>query len=268
MVFGGGGPQHATNKTDIVDLNAASPHYVVGPDMAHARGLHNCVILPDRTVLVSGGGYRGETRADAVHQAELYDPATNAFRSAGTQLVSRLYHSIALLLPDGRVITAGSNPDRGDDELRLELYHPPYLFRGPRPFIQDVPQEWVYGSEVAIHTPQASEIKWAHLIRPMAVTHSDDTSQRLIDLPIRERDACHLHVAVTENPNLAPPGWYLLFLCDKAGIPSVARWIHLDRRPIVPKMVFDHKVPHMKMKKQHDHKPGFPIPGFPATHHE
>jgi len=268
MVFGGGGPQHATNKTDIVDLNAASPHYVAGPDMAHARGLHNCVILPDRTVLVSGGGYRGETRADAVHQAELYDPATNAFRSAGNQLVSRLYHSIALLLPDGRVITAGSNPDRGDDELRLELYHPPYLFHGPRPFIQDVPREWIYGNEVAIHTPQASEIKWAHLIRPMAVTHSDDTSQRLIDLPIRERDACHLHVAVTENPNLAPPGWYLLFLCDNAGIPSVARWIHLDRRPIVPKMILDQKVPHMKMKKQHDHKPGFPIPGFPATHHE
>jgi plastocyanin len=268
MVFGGGGPQHATNKTDIVDLNAASPHYVVGPDMAHARGLHNCVILPDRTVLVSGGGYRGETRADAVHQAELYDPAINAFRSAGTQLVSRLYHSIALLLQDGRVITAGSNPDRGDDELRLELYHPPYLFRGPRPFIQDVPQEWVCGNEVAIHTPQAFEIKWAHLIRPMAVTHSDDTSQRLIDLPIRERDACHLHVAVTENPNLAPPGWYLLFLCNKAGIPSVARWIHLDRRPIVPKIVLDQKVPPMKMKKQHDHKPGFPIPGFPATHHE
>jgi hypothetical protein len=102
----------------------------------------------------------------------------------------------------------------------------------------------------------------------MAVTHSDDTSQRLIDLPIRERDGCHLHVAVTENPNLAPPGWYLLFLCDKAGIPSVARWIHLDRRPIVPKMVLDQKVPPMKMKKQHDHKPGFPIPGFPATHHE
>jgi hypothetical protein len=198
----------------------------------------------------------------------LYDPAANAFRSAGTQLVSRLYHSIALLLPDGRVITAGSNPDRGDDELRLELYHPTYLFRGPRPFIQDAPEEWIYGSVVAIHTPQAAEIKWAHLIRPMAVTHSDDTSQRLIDLPIRERDVCHLHVAVTENPNLAPPGWYLLFLCDKAGIPSVARWIHLDHPLALPKRVVGEKVPPMKGMKGHDHRPGFPIPGFPPTHHE
>lgn len=268
MVLGGGGPQHATKHTDIVDLNAGAPHYIAGPDMAHARGLHNCVILPDRNVLVSGGGYRGETRGDAVHQTEMYDPATNAFYPAGTQLVSRLYHSIALLLPDGRVVTAGSNPDRGDDELRMELYHPPYLFRGPRPFIQEAPQEWLYGTTVTIHTPQALEIKWAHLIRPMAVTHSNDTSQRLLDLPIRDRDACHLHVVVTDNPNLAPPGWYLLFLCNEAGIPSVAKWAHLDHKAPIQKMVVSEKVPPTQMKIQHEHMPGFPIPGFPPTHHE
>jgi len=268
MVIGGGGSPSATNFTDIVDLKVGAPHYVPGPNLAHARGLHNCVILPDRTVLVSGGGLHGEARSDAVHNAELYHPTTNTFTSAGTQLVSRLYHSIALLLPDGRVITAGSNPDRGDDELRLELYHPPYLFRGPRPFIQAAPERWYYGTEVAIHSPQAQDIKWAELIRPMAVTHSNDTSQRLVDLPIRERDACHLHVAVTENPNLAPPGWYLLFLCNKAGIPSVAKWVHLDKKPVPPKVVVGEKIPRMGHMKGHDHKPGFPIPGFPEKHPE
>jgi len=262
MVFGGGGPVNATH-CDIVDLKKSSPHYVAAPDLAHARGLHNCVILPDRKILISGGGFKGESRTDAVHQAELYDPQTNTFHSAGTQLVSRLYHSIALLLPDGRVITAGSNPDRGDDELRLELYHPPYLFRGPRPFIQAAPHEWVYGSKIAIHTPQAAEIKWAHLIRPMAVTHSCDTSQRLIDLPISERDTCHIHVSVAENPNLAPPGWYLLFICDNAGIPSVAQWVHLDRKNIVRPVRLNEKMLRMHMGRGHDHQPGFPIPGFP-----
>jgi FtsP/CotA-like multicopper oxidase with cupredoxin domain len=268
MVLGGGGPVSATNHTDIVDLKAAAPTYIAGPNLAHARGLHNCVILPNRTVLVSGGGLHGETRADAVHNAELYNTATNTFHPAGTQLVARLYHSVALLLPDGRVVTAGSNPDRGDDELRLELYHPPYLFRGPRPFIQSCPSEWNYGTEVPIHSPQAVEIKWAHLIRPMAVTHSDDASQRLIDLPIRERDVCHLHVWVTENPNLAPPGWYLLFLCDHAGIPSTAKWIHLDRKGAVRPQHANVHVPHTQMSHMHQHKPGFPIPGFPQTHHE
>jgi plastocyanin len=268
MVLGGGGPAHATNKTDIVNLKTAAPHYMPGPDLAHARGLHTCVILPDRTVLVSGGGYRGETRSDAVHEAEIYDPATNSFRSAGTQLVSRLYHSIALLLPDGRVITAGSNPDRGDDELRLELYHPPYLFRGPRPFIQACPHEWNYGGEIAIHSPQATQIRWVHLIRPMAVTHSDDTSQRLVDMPIKHRDVCHLHVTVTDNPNLAPPGWYLLFLCDEAGVPSVAEWIHLDRKGKVRPPRINEKMRRMHMGHAHDHRPGFPIPGFPTTPHD
>lgn len=262
MVLGGSGPAVATKRTDIADLKAPAPKYVPGPDMKHARGLHNCVILPDRTVLVSGGGLRGETRADAVHEAEIYDPATNAFSPAGTQLVSRLYHSIALLLPDGRVITAGSNPDRGDDELRLELYHPPYLFRGRRPFIESTPREWFYGTHIGIHTPNAYEIKWAHIIRPMAVTHSDDTSQRLVDLPIDRRDVCHLHVTVPE-PNLAPPGWYLLFLCDRKGIPSNGEWIRLDRKSAErPKPPHDVKT-HALRAHSHDHDPGFAIPGFP-----
>ncbi len=263
MVLGGSGPGLATNHTDVIDLKAGAPHYVPGPNLAHARGLHNCVILPDRTVLVSGGGLRGETRADAVHSAEIYDPAANVLRPAGTQLVSRLYHSVALLLPDGRVITAGSNPDRGDDELRLELYHPPYLFRGPRPFIESAPTQWFYGTQVGIHSPHAAQIKWAHLIRPMAVTHSDDTSQRLVDLPIRKRDLCHLHVAVPDNPNLAPPGWYLLFLCDHDGIPSIAEWVHLDRKPAAKPIGPVTHVVEKHVTHAHDHNPGFPIPGFP-----
>jgi hypothetical protein len=102
----------------------------------------------------------------------------------------------------------------------------------------------------------------------MAVTHSDDTSQRLVDLPIRERDVCHVHVAVVDNPNLAPPGWYLLFLCNKAGIPSVARWIHLDHTPVPAKLVQGERVRPMDERMQHEHRPGFPIPGFPVNHHE
>ncbi len=273
MVMGGGGPAQATASTDIVDLSGtpAGATYAAGPDLLRARGLHNAVILPDRTVLVSGGGLRGETRSDAVHLAEIYDPAANVFRPAATATVSRLYHSIAMLLPDGRVITAGSNPDRGDDELRLELFHPPYLFRGPRPFIQSCPTEWVYGSTVPIHTPQAEQIRWAHIIRPMAVTHSDDTSQRLVDIPIEERDWCHLHVAVTDNPNLAPPGWYLLFLCDDNGVPSVARWIHLDRPRPARRLPVDERLREGQPGMAHMHEPGFPIPGFPPPahgHHE
>jgi hypothetical protein len=123
---------------------------------------------------------------------------------------------------------------------------------------------------VAIHTPQALHIRWAHLIRPMAVTHSCDSSQRLVDLPIHERDVCHLHVEVPKNPNLAPPGWYLLFLCDDQGIPSVAEWVHLDRAGVLRPLRLNEKVrlPHEGHGHGHDHVPAFPIPGFPRTPHD
>ena len=104
--------------------------------MIHARFHINAVMLPDRTVFVSGGNGQSEAAATAVLEAEIYDPATDTWTAAATAQAARMYHSIALLLPDGRVLAAGSNPNRRDDELRLEIYHPPYLFRGPRPFIE------------------------------------------------------------------------------------------------------------------------------------
>jgi hypothetical protein len=192
--------------------------------------MQNAVILPDRTVFVSGGGAM-EDPASAVLESEIYDPAANTWLRGAVATVPRLYHSIAVLLPDGRVITAGSNPHRRDDELRLELYHPPYLFRGPRPFIESAPAEATYGDLLEIHTPQADDIRWVQLIRPMAVTHSCDNEQRLIDLPIdrRRRRFCRLVVRVPREPNLVPPGWYMLSLTDRNRIPSRATWLHVHQ---------------------------------------
>jgi hypothetical protein len=172
-----------------------------------------------------------ETASEAALQAEIYHPASNTWTLAAKATVPRMYHSIAMLLPDGRVITAGSNPEAaapGGGELRLELYHPPYLFRGPRPFIQSSPQQWQYGANIEIHTPQAEDIQWVHLIRPMATTHSWDSNQRLVDLPFKKHGLCHLEVCVPNEPNIAPPGWYMLFITDRDGIPSIAKWIRLQ----------------------------------------
>src|SRR5262245_45720123 len=178
MVLGGGGPGGPVRDLNLISLSVSSPAFAPGPKPKHARGMQNAVILPDRTVFVSGGG-AAEDPAAAVLESEIYDPAANSWRVGATALVPRLYHSVALLLPDGRVITAGSNPHRRDDELRLELYHPPYLFRGRRPFIESAPEDLYYGGTVEIHTPLAEDIKWVHLIRPTATTHSWDMEQRL-----------------------------------------------------------------------------------------
>jgi hypothetical protein len=225
MILGGGDP--AIDTAHVIDLKASAPAYEPVASMTYARFHVNAVLLPDRTVFVSGGNGQSEVVATAVLEAEIYDPATNTWITAATAQAGRLYHSIALLLPDGRVLAAGSNPNRRDDELRLEIYHPPYLFRGLRPFIETAPQQILYGGEFEIHTPQAGEIQWVELIWPMATTHSCETGQRVVDLEFKAHDFCHLHVNVLSEQNIAPPGWYMLFLVDKLGVPSVAKWVQL-----------------------------------------
>ncbi len=134
----------AIANCDIVDLSAAAPSYNPTGPLHYGRTRLNAVLLPDRTVFVSGGGSQPE--GGPVLQSEIYDPGMGTWTVTATAAVPRFYHSVALLLPDGRVATAGSNPDRGDDELRIEIFHPPYLFRGQRPFIERFATEVHYGS--------------------------------------------------------------------------------------------------------------------------
>jgi hypothetical protein len=226
MIIGGGSASVAAAhaKVDIVTLGAASPRFEAAPRMRKRRIHHSAVLLPDRTVLVVGGGRRRE--AEPVMRGEIYDPRARTWTLTAPAAVPRLYHSLALLLPDGRVLVAGSNPP-GTWERRMEVYSPPYLFKGPRPVIEDAPQELPYGGTFRIHTPQARGIRWVSLIRPSTATHALNPEQRVIKVPIREVGDGTLDVRVTADRSIAPPGWYMLFVTDHAGVPSVARWVHL-----------------------------------------
>lgn len=234
MVMGGGKegvePETGTEKVQVVDSKNANPTYTELASLHFSRMHLNAVLLPDRTVLVSGGENVIEDKRSAALHAEIYEPSTNTWTIAARATVPRMYHSIALLLPDARVITAGSNPESanpGGGELQLELYHPPYLFRGPRPFIEYAPQELRYGQTIEVSTPEAYDIKQIHIIRPMATTHSCDTEQRLVDLKFEHKGFCRLKVSVPKQRNIAPPGWYMLFITNNRDVPSVAKWVHL-----------------------------------------
>ena len=155
-----------------------------------------------------------------------------------TAKVPRLYHSTALLLPDGRVVAAGGNPEGGQsvpwvppdpkEEMRLEIFSPPYMFKGPRPTITGMAGNWRYGQTITISSPQAGTIQWVTLIKNGVTTHSFDSGQRLVDLAIVSQADNSIQATITDEPNIAPPGWYMLFLVDDQGIPSVAEWIHLE----------------------------------------
>jgi hypothetical protein len=246
MIMGGAtaeGEENATDSVDIVNLRTLDPlpTYQAASRMRLPRLHVNAVLLPDRTVFVSGGALQREggeaPRTTARLQSEIYDPLTNTWRLGATAQVGRMYHSVALLLPDGRVIAAGGNPEKGrqvawepadpNEELRLELYSPPYLFQGARPEIGAVATEWQYGQTVTIRSPQAGNIRWASLIKNCVTTHSFDSGQRLVDLEILAQGGGQLTVRVTPDRNIAPPGWYMLFLTDNARVPSVATWVHL-----------------------------------------
>lgn len=242
MICGGGpigkdSPLDATGMTCIVDLKAANPAYVEAAPMKLPRLHLNAVLLPDRTVFVGGGSLKQEEQPLARLEAEIYDPATDTWHLMAAATVPRLYHSTALLLPDGRVVAAGGNPEGGtsvaweppdeQEEMRVEVFTPPYLFRGPRPVIGTVPPEWSYGQTLTIESPQAGAIKWASLIKNGVTTHSFDSSQRLVDVEIVSRTTTSLQVKVTNDRNIAPPGWYMLFIVTTEGIPSVASWVDL-----------------------------------------
>ena len=223
MVLGGGSP--SINAVHVIDTDGANPSYLAVPPMLRNRIHVNAVILPDRTVVATGGSGIAEDALTASTEAEIYDPAAHTWTTGARARVPRLYHSVAILLPDARVLTAGSNPSRRNDEMRLEIYHPPYLFRAPRPCIEYAPEAVTLGASFRLHSAQASDIKWLSLVRPMATTHSYDSEQRLVDIPFRRCGVCHLNAQMPANPDLIPPGYYMLFAVNRHGVPSVAKWL-------------------------------------------
>ena len=118
----------------------------------------------------------------------------------------------------------GEDPN---EEMHIEIFSPPYLFRGPRPTIVNAPVECKYGTTLSIQSPNAGALRFVSLVRNCITTHSYDTNQRLVDAKITSQQNGVVKVELTDNPNLAPTGWYMLFLVSNTGVPSVAHWIHL-----------------------------------------
>jgi hypothetical protein len=230
MIMGGSSP--ATATTEIIDLSAATPAWQSGPSMSRARIQMSATILPNGKVLATGGSVNDEDAATASLAADLYDPATNAFTSAGANVFPRLYHSASLLLPDATVLLIGGNPQRGNYERRLEIYSPAYLFDGTggpafRPTITGVPSASIaYGSSFQVQTPDAATISSVVLVRPGAATHAFDMDQRLVGMNFTAGYGV-LTVTAPPNGNIAPPGYYMLFVLNSAGVPSVARFVRL-----------------------------------------
>ena len=228
LVVGGGDPPTAT--AEVIDLNATTPAWRQVASMSVARRQLNTTLLPDGTVLATGGtsGAGFNNTATPVFSAELWNPATESWTILASASVPRLYHSSAFLLPDGRVVMTG-----GDGYPDVEVFSPPYLFKGTRPAISSAPQSIAYGQQFSVQSADAAGITKVTLIRLPSVTHAFNQNQRLNVLQSTPTTGA-VNVTAPANANLAPPGHYLLFIVNGSGVPSVGQVVKLDNTAPTP----------------------------------
>ena len=195
MLIGGGngsGLTPAKASCEILDLSAVNPSWKSAAPMKNPRVMPDAVLLPDGKVLVINGSRSGaaDGGTEPVYDAEIYDPIGNTWTTLAPMTVDRLYHATALLLPDGRVLSAGTdrnwNPNPFDyAHTQLEVFSPPYLFWGSRPSILQCPDSVSYGTTFDVATDDAEWIKSAALIRNGSCTHSFNSDQRYVELEIK-----------------------------------------------------------------------------------
>lgn len=259
--FGGGNAPDAakapTNIVEAIDLDANPQKWTPSAPMNFARRQHNATLLPDGTVLITGGtqggagaggqGFNDLSPGKPVHAAELWDPQSKTWTLLAEEDVDRCYHSTAVLLPDGRVLSAGggeyqpdgnilASNDPNDSHLNAQIFSPPYLFKGPRPRIQAAPDQIRYGQQFNVTTPDAAHIAKASLVRLSSVTHSFNANQR-INFLAATAGAGLVTLTAPANANICPPGHYLLFLLNDAGIPSVGTIVQVAGQPAAPKRI-------------------------------
>jgi hypothetical protein len=220
----------ATSTTYVIDFNKPTPAWRKTANMAYPRSFENLTALPDGTVLVTGGDTtkNGTNAATAVEAAELWNPITETWSTMASEQRPRLYHSIAILMPDGRVFVSGGGNDSPPmpNELTAEYYSPPYLFKGARPIVSSAPGTVQYGSQFFVATPDASTIASVALIKASAVTHFTNMEQRFMNLSFTQASG-GITVNAPASPNVATPGVYMLFIVNNNGVPAVAPFVTL-----------------------------------------
>ncbi|GAA4836966.1 galactose oxidase early set domain-containing protein [Kitasatospora terrestris] len=211
---------------------------------AFGRTQDDTLILPDGTLFTVNGAYdirdygNGAYNPNAdlkYRQVELRD-AEGKWQLGPVQRLPRGYHSNAVVMPDGRIMVTGdelqqlaNNPDiTSDRNGTIEIYEPAYLHKGPRPALDQVPQQALgYDSRFTVTTSTPDQVQRAVLLSPTTATHAVNTSQRHLELRIKARAGNTLTLQAPPSAAAAVPGWYMLFLLDANGVPSTAQWVQL-----------------------------------------
>jgi hypothetical protein len=219
--------------TYVLDMTQPSPSWQTVASMAFPRTYGTMVLLPDGNVFMEGGG-RTTAATDlsgAVLQGEIWSPTTQKWTTVASMVTPRLYHSTALLMPDGRVLVAGggrfNSASEPTDQPSAEYYLPPYFFKGARPTITSAPSAVQFGQTISVQTPDAASIGSVVLMRIGSVTHNFNMSQNYVPLTFQVVSG-GLNAQAPANGNTAPPGYYMLFIVNTNGVPSVSAIVNVS----------------------------------------
>ncbi|KAL6922953.1 hypothetical protein FSHL1_000225 [Fusarium sambucinum] len=217
-------------------------------DMAFPRGFGNAAVLPDGTVLVTGGQRRAMvfTNTDGILVPELYNPATNKWTQLAPHAVPRNYHSVSILLPDATVFIGGgglcyvnkiggstAGCDKTADHADGEIFQPPYLFNkdgslATRPLISGLVQKGVKaGSTLKFKVTNSSGKVTMSLVRMGSVTHSVNSDQRRVPLTNFSVKGNDYSVKLPSDNGILLPGYYYLFVMNAQGVPSMSKTVQI-----------------------------------------
>ncbi|MBJ7329514.1 MAG: DUF1929 domain-containing protein [Solirubrobacteraceae bacterium] len=229
-----GGTSKEAYLLDVGTGNRPVPKITAPTKDPHITG--TAVTLPDGSAVVIGGNSSGsETYGTAVYGTERWSPITGQWTSMENTPRQRQYHSVAALLPDGRVWSAGTSINGSKaNEYNGAYFSPPYLFKkdgsgqlADRPQITDAPKSASWGERVTLRTPQAASIRKASLVRMSATTHQYDFSGAFTQLDV-SASGDGVSMTIPANGNEVPAGSYMIFLVDSAGVPSKAATVRID----------------------------------------
>ncbi|WP_234825126.1 galactose oxidase-like domain-containing protein [Cupriavidus necator] len=232
MIAGGVEQNTAISNNEWFDVANPAAGWTQFPQWLQARHNANTVILPDGTLFTVGGNSSDMDYDNPLFESELYNKPANDPNGTWVQMdpntIQAAYHSSAILLPDATVLLSQDDMDPlAASTHQAQVYSPAYLFKGTRPNIINVPSALSLGQTFSV-TASVPNIASVALVAPGAVTHANDMHQRFIKLQYANDGSGNLQVTMPASSSLVPPGYYMLFIIDSQGIPSVAEFVHIS----------------------------------------